>query len=309
MAGVDTVVLVLLTIISAATPLLFAAVGELVVERSGALNLGLEGMMLMGAVCGFIAAVVTGSAALGVMAAAAAGMAMALVFAFLTLTLLANQVATGLALTLFGVGLSSLLGLDYVGIPVEALPKVAVPLLSQAPFFGPLLFNHDALVYLSVAMVVAVGWFLGRTRPGMVLRAVGESHHAAHALGHNVVLVRYLAALFGGAMAGVGGAFLSLSYTPMWAENMTAGRGWIALALVVFASWRPGRALAGAYMFGGITILQLHAQGLGAGIASQYMSMLPYLVTVLVLVLISRDTYRAKLQAPACLGRIFHPAA
>lgn len=307
-AGVDTVALVLLTIISAATPLLFAAVGELVVEKSGVLNLGLEGMMLMGAVCGFITAVVTGSAALGVAAAAAAGMAMALMFAFLTLTLLANQVATGLALTLFGVGLSSLLGLDYVGIPVAALPKVAVPLLSQAPFFGPLLFNHDALIYLSVAMVAAVGWFLSRTRPGMVLRAVGESHDAAHAIGHNVVLVRYLAVLFGGAMAGIGGAFLSLSYTPMWAENMTAGRGWIALALVVFASWRPGRALAGAYMFGGITILQLHAQGLGANIASQYMTMLPYLVTVLVLVLISRDTYRAKLKAPACLGRIFHPA-
>lgn len=305
----DALVPIILTVISAATPLLFAATGELVVERSGVLNLGVEGMMLIGAVTAFAITVTTGSAVLGVLAAIAAGATLAFLFGLLTLSLLANQVATGLALTLFGVGLSSLLGLEFVGQPVERLPTIHIPLLSDIPLIGPIFFSHDALIYLSVIMVIAVSWFLYRTHAGLVLRAVGESHDAAHSIGYHVVRIRYLAVLFGGAMAGLAGAFLTLSYTPMWIENMTAGRGWIALALVVFATWKPWRVLLGAYMFGGVTILQLHAQGFGLNIQSQFLSMLPYLVTILVLVLISRDSARVKLNAPACIGKIFHPAA
>ncbi|MDH3688177.1 MAG: ABC transporter permease [Gammaproteobacteria bacterium] len=307
--NVDVFVPIVLTVISAATPLLFAATGELVVEKSGVLNLGLEGMMLIGAVTAFATTVTTGSAVLGVLAAIIAGAIMAFLFGVLTLTLLANQVATGLALTLFGVGLSSLLGLGFVGQPVDRLPTIDIPLLSQIPVVGRILFSHDALIYLSVVMVIVVSWFLYRTRAGLILRAVGESHDAAHSIGYHVVRIRYLAVLFGGAMSGLAGAFLTLSYTPMWIENMTAGRGWIALALVVFATWKPGRVLLGAYMFGGITILQLHAQGFGLSVPSQFLSMLPYLVTVAVLVLISRDSTRVKLNAPACIGKIFHPAA
>ncbi len=300
---------VVLTVISAATPLLFAATGELVVEKSGVLNLGVEGMMLVGAVVGFAVTTLSGSATLGILAAVLGAAAMSALFAFITLTLLANQVATGLALTLFGVGFSALLGQPFVGTPVEALPKLAIPGLAAIPVLGPLLFAHDALVYLSVIMVGAVAWFLSRTRAGLVLSAVRDSHDAAHAIGHPVVLVRYLAVLFGGAMCGLAGAFLSLSYTPMWGENMTAGRGWIALALVVFATWRPLRVLAGAYLFGAVTILQLHAQGIGVEVPSQVLSMLPYLITILVLVLISRDQAKVRLNAPACIGKVFHPSA
>ncbi|MDP7547876.1 MAG: ABC transporter permease, partial [Alphaproteobacteria bacterium] len=249
---------VLITVIGAATPLLFAAVGELVVEKSGVLNLGIEGMMVLGAVGAFAISLTSGSATLGILAGAAAGAAMAMVFALLTLTLLANQVASGLALTIFGIGASALIGRSFVGIPVERLPRLDLPALSDLPIVGPLLFGHDALVYLSLASIPAAIWFLERSRAGLILRAIGENHQAAHALGHSVILVRYLALLFGGAMAGLGGAYLSLAYTPMWAENMTAGRGWIALALVVFATWRPGRLLLGAYLFGGITVAQLH---------------------------------------------------
>ncbi len=308
MSDIGIFVSVVLTVISAATPLLFAATGELVAEKSGVLNLGVEGMMLVGAVTGFAVTTVSGSATLGIVCAALAAGGMALLFGFITLTLLANQVATGLALTLFGVGLSSVVGQSFVGTPVDALPKLAVPGLAAIPVLGPILFEHDALIYLSVIMVAAVAWFLYRTRAGLVLRAVGDSHEAAHAIGHPVIRVRYLAVLFGGAMAGLGGAFLSLSYTPMWGENMTAGRGWIALALVVFATWRPARVLLGAYLFGGVTILQLHAQGVGIEIPSQVLSMLPYLVTILVLVLISRDQAKVRLNAPACIGKVFHPS-
>jgi simple sugar transport system permease protein len=300
---------VLITVIGAATPLLFAAVGELVVEKSGVLNLGIEGMMVLGAVGAFAVSLTSGSATLGILAGAAAGAAMAMVFALLTLTLLANQVASGLALTIFGIGASALIGRSFVGIPVERLPRLDLPALSDLPIVGPLLFGHDALVYLSLASIPAAIWFLERSRAGLILRAIGENHQAAHALGHSVILVRYLALLFGGAMAGLGGAYLSLAYTPMWAENMTAGRGWIALALVVFATWRPGRLLLGAYLFGGITVAQLHVQGFGFAIPAQYLSMLPYLATIAVLVAISADGARARLNAPASLGRIFHPEA
>jgi len=300
---------VLAAMLAAATPLLFAALGELVVEKSGVLNLGVEGMMLAGAVCGFIATVHSGSSTLGFAAAAAAGMVMAALFGLLTLGLLANQVATGLALTLFGVGLSALVGQSYVGRPIADIPELRIPGLSDLPVIGPALFGQDAMVYLGLALVAVVHWLLFRTRAGLVLRAVGENHSAAHALGYKVIRIRFLAVLFGGAMSGLAGGYLSLSYTPMWAENMTAGRGWIALALVVFATWKPVWVLVGAWLFGGVTIAQLNIQGLGFAVPSQLLSMLPYLATVVVLVAISRDVARIRLNAPACLGKVFHPEA
>ncbi|WP_299391423.1 ABC transporter permease [Pelagibius sp.] len=306
---IDAVALVLLTVIGSATPLLFAALGELVVEKSGVLNLGVEGMMILGAVAAFGVAVTTGSGTLGVLAGAAAGMAMAFIFGVLTLTLAANQVATGLALTIFGLGLSALLGVGFIGIPVEPLPKLMLPGVSDLPLIGPLLFGHDALIYLSIFAVAAVAWFLKKSRAGMILRAVGESDISAHSIGYDVIAVRYRAVLFGGAMAGLGGAFLSLVYTPLWNEGMTAGRGWIALALVVFASWRPWRLLAGAYLFGGVTILQLYMQGAGGfDIPAQVMSMLPYLATILVLTIIAAGPWKGRLDAPACLGKPFRPS-
>ncbi|MEK9660281.1 MAG: ABC transporter permease [Alphaproteobacteria bacterium] len=306
MSGLEWLVPSLLTIVTAATPLVFAAVGEIVVEKSGVLNLGVEGMMIIGAIAAFAVAVSSGNSTLAVLAGAVGGAAMAFIFGFLTLYLLSNQVATGLALTIFGIGLSALIGHAFIGTTFDGLPQLAIPGVSDIPVIGPLLFGQDALVYLSVASVIAVTWFLNRTRWGLVVRAVGESHDAAHSIGYPVIRVRLAAILFGGAMAGLGGAYLSLAYTPLWAENMTAGRGWIALALVVFASWRPWRSFFGAYLFGGITIIQLHAQGMGVDVPSQFLSMLPYLATIVVLVLISRDETRARLNAPACLGRSFH---
>ena len=303
----DILISTLLTIITAATPLLFAALGEMVTEKSGVLNLGVEGLMLMGAIAGFITATQTGSALLAIILSAVAGAALASIFALLVLVFQARQVPTGLALTIFGIGLSALLGQQMIGVAYAGLPKLAIPGLSSIPVLGELLFNHDILVYLSIVMVVLVAWFMKHTRAGLVLRAVGDSHDAAHALGYRVNHIRALAILFGGAMAGLGGAYVSLAYTPLWVEGMTAGRGWIALALVVFASWHTGRVLLGAYLFGGITILQLHAQALGINVPSQFMSMLPYLATIAVLVLISRDRTRTKLNAPASLGKPFHP--
>ena len=303
---IEWLVPAILTIVTAATPLVFAAVGEAVVEKAGVLNLGVEGMMIVGAVAAFAVAASTGSGALGVVAGAAAGLALALIFAVLTICLQANQVATGLALTIFGLGLSALAGHGFVGRTVDALPKLDIPGLTSIPVIGPLLFGHDALVYLSVAAAGLAAWFLGRTRAGLMVRAVGENHDAAHSIGYPVALIRLGAVLFGGAMAGIGGAYLSVAYTPLWVENMTAGRGWIALALVVFASWKPWRAFFGAYLFGGITIVQLYAQGMGVEVSAQFLAMLPYLATIVVLVLISRESISARLGAPACLGRNFH---
>ncbi len=304
----DIFVQIVLTVITASTPLLFAASGELITEKSGVLNLGVEGMMLIGAITGFAVAISTGSATLAIFAAAIAGAAAAFIFGFLTLSLLANQVATGLALTIFGVGISALVGAAFVGVALEPLPKLAIPGISTLPVIGPIVFGQDIMVYGSFVLIAAIYWFLKHSHWGLVVRAVGESHDSAHALGYPVIAIRYMATIFGGAMCGLGGAYLSLAYTPMWAENMTAGRGWIALALVVFATWRPGRLLLGAYMFGGITILQLHAQGAGINVPSQFMSMLPYLATILVLVLISRDKVRIRLNAPNCIGQAFRPA-
>jgi simple sugar transport system permease protein len=299
---------ILLSIMTASTPLLLAATGELVAEKSGVLNLGLEGMMLVGAVIGFATTVHTGSASLGVLAAVLAGIAMSLVFAFLSLTLMANQVATGLALTIFGTGLSALMGAGYVGTALQPLPKLTLPGLSDLPVLGPLLFHQDALLYGSFILLIAVAWFLYRSHAGLVLRAIGDSHDAAHAIGYPVIAIRYAATAFGGGMAGLAGAYMSLVYSPSWSENMTAGRGWIALALVVFATWRPGWLLLGAYLFGGIMYMSLYIQGLGVNLPSQFISSLPYLATIVVLVMISRDRLRIRLNAPACLGRPFFAA-
>jgi simple sugar transport system permease protein len=290
----------------AATPILLAAIGETVVERAGVLNLGVEGMMIAGAVCGFVAGVEAGSPALGFAAAAAAGAALALLFGVLTQVLLANQVATGLALTLFGLGLASLIGQGYVGVKAVAVPDLDLGPLAEIPVLGPVLFRHDAMVYLSLLLVAATWAVLYRSRIGLILRAVGESHDAAHALGYPVIRIRLAAIAFGGASAGLGGAYLSLVRVPQWTEGLTAGAGWIALALVVFASWRPWRVLLGAYLFGGLTVLQLNLQAAGVKIPVEYLSMSPYLVTILVLVLISSGRSRAALGAPADLGRTFH---
>lgn len=298
---------VLLTVITAATPLLIAAVGELVVERSGVLNLGVEGMMIMGAVIGFAVANQTGSGSLGVIAAIAAGMAMSALFAVLVLFLVANQVATGLALTILGIGLSGMIGEAFIGVPGLDLPELYIPVLSEIPFFGPVFFQQDALVYLSFVLVAVVAYGLFRTRVGLVLRAVGDNHGSAHALGYSVVKVRFMAILFGGGCAGLAGAYLSLAYTPQWVENMTAGRGWIALALVVFASWLPLRVVIGAYLFGAVSVLNLHAQALEFDIPSQLLSSLPYLATILVLVLISANRRLTLVNTPACLGKPFVP--
>lgn len=291
----------------AATPLVVASMGELVTERSGVLNLGMEGMMLVGAVVGFGVTLGTGSMGLGLLAAMAAGMLMALIFGFLVLTLQTNQVATGLALTLFGIGVSAFLGRGFVGQTVERMPNLSFPLLSDLPFVGPLLFRFDAMVYASVALVVAIGWVLARTRLGLVIRAVGESPHSAHAIGFNVIALRYGTVLFGGAMAGLGGAYLSLALTPMWVEGMTAGRGWIALAQVVFATWKPRGVLVGAYLFGGVTVLQFHGQGMGLAIPSEFLSMLPYVATIVVLVIICRNPQTILLNKPMSLGQNFKP--
>jgi simple sugar transport system permease protein len=264
-------------------------------------------MMLVGAVTSFITAAGTGSPWLGVLAGMGAGAALSLIFAVLTLSLMANQVASGLALSLFGVGLSAFLGLDYVSVVITAIKPLAVPGLSTLPFVGRLVFGHNPLVYVSLLLFAAIQWFLYRTRAGLIVRAVGESPQSAHAIGYPVVRIRYLAVMFGGACAGLGGAYLAVAYTPLWVEGMTAGRGWIALALVVFATWRPWRVLAGAYLFGGVTLAQFQAQGLGVDIPSQYLSMLPYVATILVLSIISRDAATIRLNAPASLGKPFHP--
>lgn len=292
--------------IIAGTPLMLAALGLLINEKSGVINLGSEGIMLVAAVTGFAVAVDAGSPALGFVAGALAGMLLAAFFAWLTVWLGANQVATGLALSLFGVGASAYLGLPYVGETLK-VHAWSVPFLQDLPFFGPALFRHHPVVYLSMLLCVAIAWFLNRTRGGLVLRAVGESPASAHALGYNVRHIRLYALLFGGACCGLAGAFMSLVYTPMWVENMVAGRGWIALALTTFATWRPLRVLIGAYLFGGITILAFHMQALGVPIASQLLSMLPYLATILVLVLISRNAVWIRLNMPASLGKNFNP--
>lgn len=303
----DLIVLVLFAAIKTGTPLLLIALGEVICEKSGILNLGQEGMMLMGAVVGFIAAYSTGNAGFGVLAAMLMGSFMSLIFGVLVLHLGANQVATGLALTIFGTGLSAFIGSDFVGHTVQGFQPIAIPLLSKIPYLGEILFNHDILVYLSFVLAVIIAYVANKTRVGLVLKAVGENPHAANAIGIKVLRVRYLAIMFGGAMTGLAGSYMSLVYTPMWAENMTAGRGWIALALVVFASWRVGRIMLGAYLFGFASIMHLVLQGLGVDISSNLLAMMPYVATVIVMVIISADQFKEKLLAPRSLGKPFDP--
>ena len=303
----DQVATLFVLTLAAGTPLVFAALGELVVEKSGVLNLGVEGMMLTGAVVAFMVAATTKNPWLGALAGVAAGAALSLVFALLTLSLMANQVAAGLALSLFGVGLSAFIGLPYVSVVIDGIQPLAIPGLSDLPFFGKLLFAHSPFVYVSLVLFVLVQFVVFHTRTGLTLRAVGESPASAHAIGYNVIGIRYLCVMFGGACAGLGGAYMAVAYTPLWTEGMTAGRGWIALALVVFATWKPWRVVAGAYLFGGVTLAQFQAQALGATIPSQLLSMLPYLATIVVLALISRDVSAIRLNAPAALGKPYHP--
>jgi simple sugar transport system permease protein len=349
----------------AATPILLAAIGELVVEKSGVLNLGVEGMMITGAICGFAVAVETGNPWLGFLGAAVGGAILSLLFGLLTQYLLSNQVATGLALTLFGLGLSALLGQGYVGLTPPDIPPVNLGPLAEIPVLGQVLFQHDLMVYVSLGLIAGVWVFLKYTRAGLILRAVGENHDAAHALGYKVIRVRLIAIAFGGACAGLGGAYLSLIRVPQWTEGMTAGAGWIALAIVVFASWKPAWILVGAYLFGGVTVLQLNLQAAGVlfplsfigyiciglglidalvnhfsgkessksrigfdiGLVSfgifiawwiddsmvpfkiEYLSMSPYLITILVLVIMSSGRGRASLNAPAALGKSFHASS
>lgn len=286
---------VFILLLGAATPILFAALGELVVERAGVLNLGVEGMMITGALAGFAAAHASDSPALGFVAAAIAGMAVSMTFAALTQFLLSNQVATGLALTLFGLGLTALFGKPYEGVKAPAIMP------------GPLGLNW--MIWLGMALVPLIWWFLTRTRPGLILRAVGEKHDAAHALGYPVRLVRILAIGFGGALAGMGGAYISIATVLQWTEGMTAGAGWIALAIVVFAQWNPWGVLAGAWLFGGVTVLQLRLQAAGVAVPVQLLSMAPYLATIIVLMLISARQKFGRSgtgAAPASLGRPFH---
>ncbi|OEO29967.1 ABC transporter permease [Devosia insulae DS-56] len=309
----DFLIAAIITIVGISTPILLAGLGELVVEKSGVLNLGVEGMMLVGAIAGFAATVLTGNPWLGVIGAAVAGALAASLFGFFVLTLNSNQVATGLALTIFGTGLSSLIGLSFVGRIVPQFGSVFPPELARDPLLK-VLFGYSPVVYFALIMVFAVGWFLKSTRAGLILRAVGENDLSAHSIGYSVIGVRYAAVAFGGAMAGIGGAYFSMVITPMWAERMTAGRGWIALALVLFAGWRAGRLLVGAIFFGVLMWMELNAKAGGLSflsfaqyIPSQFWAAMPYLMTVVVLTLISmRD--RVGLNAPACLGKPFLPA-
>lgn len=299
----EFIITILATAITAGTPILYAALGEVLTERSGILNLGVEGMMLVGAVTGFVFAVRTNDPWLGILAATLGGGAMALIHAFLTVTLQANQVVSGLALTLFGTGLSGFIGKPYIGIPVEnAFKPVTLGFLSDIPVIGPIFFHHDPLVYLTYILAPVLWLFIYRTRPGLHLRAVGENPASADSLGVSVYRIRYLYVVLGGMLAGVGGAYLSLAYAPTWLENMTAGRGWIAVALVIFATWNPLRAMLGSYIFGGIDALGFRAQAMGVMVPSFFLKMLPYIFTILVLIMVTRKAMANRVGAPAALG-------
>ena len=303
----ESAALLVAATLAAGTVLAFAGLGLLLNERAGVVNLGAEGMMLVAAIAGFATAVHTGSDWLAFAAGMAAGAALALAFGLLVVYLHTNQYATGLALSLFGVGFSAFVGIDFTREKLGPRPLFEVPWLADLPFIGPAFFKQHPLVWLAVALTVAIAWFFDRSRAGLVLRAVGESPESAHALGYPVRRIRLLAIAAGGALCGLSGAYLSVVYTPLWVEGMTAGKGWIALALTTFATWRPARVLLGAYLFGGVTMLQFQLQGAGVDVASQFLTMLPYLATILVLVLISRNEGFIKVNMPASLGKPFHP--
>lgn len=305
----DALPLLVASTLNAGTLVALAALGLLINERAGVVNLGAEGMMLMAAIAGFAATVHSGSDVVGFLAGMGAGALMALAFGLLVVMLGTNQYATGLALSLFGAGFSAFVGQDYTRATLGPRPSFAVPILSDLPWIGPALFRQHPLVYLTLLLAAGLAWWLARSRAGLVLRAVGESPEAAHALGYPVRRIRLLAVMAGGALCGLAGAYCSVVYTPLWVEGMIAGKGWIALALTSFATWRAPRVLLGAYLFGGVTMLQFHLQGQGVQIASQFLSMLPYLATIVVLVLISRNESFIRANMPASLGKPFHPGA
>ena len=304
---IDLITNIMFATLRTGTPLILIALGEMVCEKSGVLNLGQEGMLLMGAVVGFMFAVITGNTWVGMAAAMIAGMLMSGLFGLLAITLVANQVATGLALTIFGIGLSAFLGTNYVGMGIDGIGPLLLPLLSDIPLIGKVLFSHDPIVYISWICFAAIYWMFRKSRAGLVIRAVGENPESANAIGMPVMKVRYAAVLFGGMMTGLAGGYLSLSYTPLWTEGMSAGRGWIALALVVFASWRAERVMLGAYLFGLASIMHLILQGLGFDISPNLLAMLPYLATIIVLMIIASDTMKSKLNTPLALGQPYRP--
>ncbi len=305
----DQLALLIAATLNAGTVLAIAGLGLLINERSGVLNLGAEGLMLVAAIAGFAASVSTGSDVLGFAAGMGAGALMAAAFGVLVIWLNTNQYATGLALSLFGSGFSAFVGISYTQEKLAERTKFEIPFLADLPFVGPALFKQHPMVYLALALTFALGWFLYRSRAGLVLRAVGESPESAHALGYPVRKIRLAAVMVGGALCGLAGAYLSLIYTPLWVEGMTAGKGWIALALTTFATWRPARILLGAYLFGGVTMLQFALQGEGVQIASQWLTMLPYVATIVVLVLISRNPTWIRTNMPASIGKPFFPGA
>ncbi|MDO9074534.1 MAG: ABC transporter permease [Rubrivivax sp.] len=305
----DAIALLLAATFNAGTILALAGLGLLINERAGIVNLGAEGMMLVAAIAGFATAVTTGSAALGLLAGAAAGGVMAALFGWMVIWLNTNQVATGLALSLFGGGFSAFVGVNFVQARMGQRPDFHIPLLADLPFAGPAFFRQHPMVYVAVALAFGLAWFLYRSRAGLVLRAVGESPESAHALGYPVRRIRLAAVVAGGVLCGVAGAYISTVYTPLWVEGMVAGKGWIALALTTFATWRPGRLLLGAYLFGGVTMLQFHLQGQGVEVPSQFLSMLPYVATIVVLVLISRNAAWIRVNMPASLGKPFFPGS
>ena len=303
----ESYALLLAATLNAGTVLAIAALGLLINEKAGIVNLGAEGMMLCAAIAGFATVVHTGSNWLGFLAGAGAGTLLAAIFGVLVIWLNTNQYATGLALSLFGVGFSAFSGISYVQAKLPERPQFAIPVLGDIPLVGPALFRHHPAVYLTILFAAALIWFLYRTRSGLVLRSVGESPESAHALGYPVRRIRLAAVVAGGAMCGLAGAFISIVYTPLWVEGMVAGRGWIALALTTFATWRPARVLLGAYLFGGVTMLQFHLQGVGLDVPSQFLSMLPYLATIVVLALISRNPAWIRVNMPASIGKPFYP--
>ncbi len=305
----DAIALLLAATLNAGTVLAFAALGLLINERAGIVNLGAEGMMLVAAIAGFAVAVHSGNEWAGLAAGAVAGALLAAAFGLLVIWLNTNQYATGLALSLFGAGFSAFVGIKYTQERMPERPQFQIPGLADIPFIGPAFFRQHLMVYIAIALTVALAWFLYRSRAGLVLRAVGESPEAAHALGYPVRRIRLAAVMVGGALCGLSGAYISVVYTPLWVEGMVAGKGWIALALTTFATWRPARVLLGAYLFGGVTMLQFHLQGEGVEVSSQLLTMLPYLATIVVLVLISRNATWIRVNMPASLGKPFFPGS
>ena len=305
----DSYALLIAATLNAGTVLAIASLGLLINEKAGIVNLGAEGMMLCAAIAGFAAVVHTGSDVAGFVAGMGAGAVMAAIFGVLVIWLNTNQYATGLALSLFGAGFSAFAGISYVQAKMPERPNFAIPFLADIPFVGPALFRHHPLVYLTVFFALALIWFLYRTRAGLILRSVGESPESAHALGYPVRGIRLLAVVVGGALCGLAGAYISVIYTPLWVEGMVAGKGWIALALTTFATWRPARVLLGAYLFGGVTMLQFHLQGIGVEVPSQFLTMLPYLATIVVLALISRNPRWIRINMPASIGKPFYPGS